>query len=248
MRLLTLQIIAVGLFAGAAGAGPTQDEARKILAKAIEAQGGEEALNKYQAGTIKTKGHIEVLGGFDFTQEINFQLPNKVREELSFEINGQAIRTVVAYDGKKGAIEVNGKKIPDNDKITESLRDGVQLLEVGKLVPLKGKAYELMTVGEAQVNGKPAVGIRASKKGQRDVTLYFDKETHLLAKLEQRTVDAQSGQEVDQERIFTEYQKVNGVPMPKRVIVNRDGKKFLEAEVTDFQQFEKLDDGMFTLP
>src|SRR5437660_1549913 len=86
MRLLTLQIIAVGLFAGAAGAGPTQDEARAILAKAIQAQGGEEALTKYQAGTIKAKGHIEILGGFDFTQEISYQLPNKMREEVSFEI------------------------------------------------------------------------------------------------------------------------------------------------------------------
>src|SRR5207302_7326086 len=126
------------------------------------------------------------------------------------------------------------KKLPADDKLAEQLKEGAQMLAVFKLYPLKSKEYELSAIGAAQVNGKPALGIRTSKKGARDISMYFDKETGLLAKIEHRTVDFMSGQEVTEERIITEYQKVDGVPQFKKVLVNRDGKKFLEGEVVEF--------------
>ena len=55
MRLLSIPIAAL-LFAGLA-LGQTQDEARGLLDKAIKAHGGEEALKKYKAGTIKLLAH-----------------------------------------------------------------------------------------------------------------------------------------------------------------------------------------------
>jgi hypothetical protein len=240
--------MAVLLFVGAAGATQGQDEARAILDRAIKAEGGEEVLKKYQAAIIKTKGRLEILGGLEINQEISYQLPNKFREEVTFDINGMAFRSITVFDGTKGAIEVNGKKLPDDEKILQALKDAAQSLEVYTLVPLKGTAFELTAVGEAQVNGKPAVGLRASKKGQKDITLYFDKATYLVAKVEQRTLDPMSGQEVDQERIITEYQNIDGRPVAKRVVINRDGKKFLEAELLEMKRLEKLDAGMFTLP
>jgi hypothetical protein len=248
MRLYLLPAMAVGLFAVAAGAGQGQDEVRAILDKAIKAQGGEEFLIKYKAGVIKTKAHVEVAGGLDITQEISYQLPDKFRDEQSFDVNGTAVKIVTVFNGTKAAIEVNGKKLPDDEKLLEAIKDGVNAMQVLNLVPLKGKDFELTAVGEAQVNGKPAVGIRASKKGQRDMTAYFDKATYLLVKVEQRTVDPMGGQEIDQERIITEFATVDGRPQPKKIVINRDGKKFLEGEALEVKHFERLDDGMFTLP
>ena len=54
--------------------------------------------------------------------------------------------------------------------------------------------------------------------------------------------------EITQERIITEYKKIDGLPQPSKITVNRDGKKFLEAEMTEYKQFEKLGDEMFTVP
>jgi hypothetical protein len=245
MRRLTIPITAVLLFAGVSWAG--QDEARAILEKAIKAHGGEEVLRKHPATIIKAKGKMELFDGVEIQQTIAFQQPNKFRNELSFTINGMEIRTVGVYDGKKAAIEVNGKKA-DFDKLDEAFRDAAVLINAFELYPLKDKSYELTAVGEVQVNGKPAIGIRAAKKGQRDVTLYFDKTTHLLARAEHRTVDVMSGQEVTEERIITDYKKVDGIPTPMKGIINRDGKKFMEAEVIEYKTFEKLDDSQFTLP
>jgi hypothetical protein len=248
MRLCALQLVAAGLFVGLASAQDGQNEARAIVEKAIKAHGGEAYLKKYAAATLKIKGHLEILGGFDLTQEMRFQLPDKFRQDSEFEIMGQQIRSSVIYNAGKAHLEVNGQKVDMGDKLVESLKDGTRLMVAGKLVPLRDKGYELSVVGEADVNGKPAVGVRVVKEGQRDVILYFDKKTSLIAKMEHRTVDPMSEQELTEERIITEYHKVDGVPEPKKILINRDSKKFLEAEVVEMKLHEKLDDGDFKLP
>jgi len=111
---------------------------------------------------------------------------------------------------------------------------------------LKDKKYEVTLFGEAKVEEKPAVGVRVSAKGQKDITLFFDTKTGLLAKIEHRTVEAGTGAEVNEERIILEYGKdKDGIPIPKKVLVKHDGKTFIEAESTEFAYVEKIDDSEF---
>ena len=42
---------------------------------------------------------------------------------------------------------------------------------------MKEKGYELSLIGEDKVEGKKVVGVRVSKKDQKDISLYFDAET-----------------------------------------------------------------------
>src|SRR5437016_3102742 len=107
MRRLSIHLGVFGLLcATAALGGPAlgqgQDEARAILDKAIKAHGGEDVLRKHKAGTIKNKGRLEILNGVDIMQEISFCLPDKFREEMSFDANGMAIRIVTVFNGGKG--------------------------------------------------------------------------------------------------------------------------------------------------
>ena len=248
MRRLAMLLVMAGLFVGLANAQDGQPEARAVLDKAITAHGGEAYLNKYHAATIKTKGRLEILGGFDFTQDMSYQMPDKFRDDLEFEVMGMKFRTLTVYNAGKAGLEINGKKLDMGKKLDDALKEATQLLEAGRLVGLRGKGYELSIVGDADVNGKPAVGIRVTKKDQRDYNLYFDKKTGLLAKTERRAIDLQSDQEMTEERIVTEYHKVEGVQHPKKMVINRDGKKFLEAEVVEIREFEKLDEGMFKVP
>src|SRR5262249_51469496 len=133
-----------------------------------------------------------------------------------------------------------------SDELKEAILDVRHVLEIGQLVVLQGKKYELNLIGDDKVEGKKVVGIRVSAKNQKDVNLFFDKETGLLAKIEYRTVDPTNGNEVGEERIVTEYMKdKNGVPVPKKVLVKRDGKLLMDAEVVEFEQLEKLDDSVF---
>ena len=52
--------------------------------------------------------------------------------------------------------------------------------------------------------------MRVSVKDKKDVSLYFDKETGLLAKMEYRGSDPGTGKEINEERIITEYEQEQG--------------------------------------
>ncbi len=224
------------------------DEPKDILEKAIKAHGGAEVLTKNKAAQVKAKGKIDVpgVGEVEFTQETAYMIPNKFKESLELKVAGQNISILTLVNGDKMSIEVNGKEIDVDDKVKDALKAVGPLLQIGRLVPLRDKKYELSIIGDDKVEGKKVVGIRVSAKDQKDVSAYFDKETGLLTKLEYRTVDVGSGNEINEERIITEYSKNKaGIPQPKTVLIKRDGKKFLEAEVLEMNMLEKLDDSEF---
>jgi hypothetical protein len=60
-------------------------------------------------------------------------------------------------------------------KLAEAHQDHAHLMQVLRLVPLRDKAYELKAAGEIKVDGKPAVGLWVGTKGQKEITLFFDK-------------------------------------------------------------------------
>jgi hypothetical protein len=231
-------------------AGARADDAAKaVIAKAIKAHGGEEAQTKYKASQTKAKGKIELLGGLEFTQESSYMLPDKFKEVVDMEVMGQQVHVVSIFNGDKVSIEANGQDVPVEDKVKDALKDTIYSMKVGRLVPLiKEKGFELTSLGEVKVNDKPAAGVLIKSKGHKDISLFFDKKTGLLAKVEHRTVDPMSGNEITEERIITEYSKTDGVPTPKKVTVKHDGNKYMEAEIVETKRLEKLEDSEFAKP
>jgi hypothetical protein len=242
-------VMSAGLLLGLAWSARAQDDgSRALLESAIKAAGGAERIEKFQGVRLKLKGRIEILSGADFTQDAAYQVPDKFRQEMEMDLNGQKIMVVTSYDGKTGSIQVNGKKLPPDEKIFGTLKEGAYQAQVARLLPLRDKSYTLSTLGESQVNGKPVLGLRVEKKDYPDVNLFFDKASQRLLKLEHRTRDLMSGQEVTEERLITEYQVVDGIPIAKKVEVIRDGKRFLEAETLDVKFVERIDDSEFAAP
>jgi hypothetical protein len=248
MTRVLVPMLSVAVLA-AAGPRATAQEPKDLIAKGIKAHGGEEALTKYQAATMKNKGTIDLpgVGKIEFTQEVSYMLPDKFRDSTDLTINGMNISVLTLVNGDTISLELNGNKMDPPEAAKTALKDVRHLLKVGRLVPLvKEKGYEFAPIGEAVVEGKPAVGVRVSAKDRKDVSLYFDKETGLLAKLEHRTAKAGTGEEVTEERIIVGYQKTKqDLPIPKKVIVKHDGTTFLEVEVQEADFLEKIDDGQF---
>src|SRR5262249_21770538 len=107
----------------------------------------------------------------------------------------------------------------------------------------------LASLGDVKVNDKPAVGIRVSEKGFRDVNLFFDKDKSLLVKIETVVKDQMTGgKEETQEEILSDYKETNGVLQPMELVINRDGKKYVDGEITEFEPKEKIDDAVFAKP
>jgi hypothetical protein len=70
----------------------------------------------------------------------------------------------------------------------------------------------------------------------------------LLVKIESRAMDFMTMQEVGQEMILSDYKEHEGFQSPRMLVINREGKKFLEREVTDFRIVDKIDDSVFAKP
>jgi hypothetical protein len=51
--------------------------------------------------------------------------------------------------------------------------------------------------------------------------------------------------EVAQEQFPRDYKDQAGTKYPSKSLVNQDGKKFMEIEVTEYKGLEKLDDSVF---
>jgi hypothetical protein len=112
----------------------------------------------------------------------------------------------------------------------------------------KDMLFDLSALPEIQVEGKAAVGVRVRSRGHKDINLYFDKKTYLLVKVQRRMDDQISPEEVNEERFLTEYQDVQGIKTPKKCVVFRDGKKYLDMEVVEAKYLEKVDDREFVKP
>jgi outer membrane lipoprotein-sorting protein len=230
-------------------------DAMAVLDKAIKALGGEAKLKTVKAATWKGKGKFYGLGGegIDYTGDWAFHGAQKYRVILDVELMGQKFRQTIVVNGDKGWIKNNDMVMPmDKDMLAEQ-KEQLYANWIGFVNPLvlKEKTFELSPIGEIKIDNRTAVGIRAASKGHRDLNLYFDKETYLPLKCEWRVKDlqgVQGGKEVTQEVFPSDYQDVDGLKIAVKVLVKWDGKKYVEAELSDLKNEEKLDDSVFAEP
>ncbi|MBN9117863.1 MAG: hypothetical protein J0I06_01620 [Planctomycetes bacterium] len=238
-------VLAVGCPARADDAA----EARKLVEKAVKAHGGQEKLDKLPGTSLKFKGTFHGQGdGIPTTGEISAQGPDKQRIDIEVEAGGQKFPIVIVVAGDKGWTKI-GKETTefDKDKLAEA-KEQAYAAWVWTLAPLKDKQVTLATVGEIKVGDRPALGVKVSSKGHRDVDLYFDKETGLLVKTETVVKDDTSGQEVTEESFPGEYKEVQGTKQAHKFLVKRNGKLHVEGEVTGIELSEKLDASLFEKP
>ena len=116
------------------------------------------------------------------------------------------------------------------------------------LTPLKDKDIKLSPLGEIKINDRPAVGIKIIKKNHPDVDLYFDKQTHRPVQCELRTKEPEAGQEAAGAWLFSDFKDMGGVQHATRLVLNRDGKKILEIEISEVKPEDKVDDDTFAKP
>jgi hypothetical protein len=248
-RIVCLATVLALAVAGAARADE-QADMRKVIDKAIKAAGGEEKLAKYKAATFKDKGKFYGMGeGIAYTGEFAVQQPDKIR--IRIEGGGDTKFVFVrVFNGEKLWTKLgdNTQEVTDKDEIAEA-KENSYATWVTSLVPLKDKGFTLASLGEVKVHDKPAVGVRVSHKGHRDVNLFFDKDKGLLVKSETVVKDFMAGgKEFTQETLYENYKESGGVQRAMKLVINRNGEKYIESEVTEFEPKEKLEDAEFAKP
>jgi hypothetical protein len=244
-------VLALGVVVGVSVPVRADDaaDARAIVEKAIKAQGGLEKLSKFKAHSIKFKGDFHGMGqAIPMTGEITTQGNDKVKLDAEVEAGGMKFRVINVLAGDKGWNKVGDMLMDlDKDQIAEA-REQAYAGWLATLVPLLDKGIKLSTIGESEIENKPAMGVKVKSEGHRDVDLYFDKASGLLVKFEHRVKDEGSGQEVTEENFSSNYKDVEGTKQPMKFLAKRDGKLFLEGEITEYLLLEKVDENTFAKP
>jgi hypothetical protein len=230
------------VWSGVAWSGEDADP-RAIVAQAIKAMGGEKNLAKHKAVTWSAKGTYYGMGdGLPYTGKYAVRVPNHFR----MEIEGVFI---IVFAGDKGWIHAGGDTKEMTDEQFGVQKNDVRAEGITSILPLKDKAFTLTSLPEIKVDDRPALGIKVTRKEYPEVKLYFDKKTHLLVKSEWRTKAAeQKFKEVTAESYYSKYQEIDGAQVPTRMVMKRDGKLFVEADVSDYKAVGKLDDSVFAKP
>jgi hypothetical protein len=246
MRLASLPLLSLAMFVSAAFA-EDQPGARAIVDKAIEASGGAKKLAQFNSESFSEKGTYYGMGdGLPYTGKYCFRWPDHVRVEIE-----GVFTTVVAGDkgwvkSEQGLTEMSKEQL-DNEK--RNLHGGY----VASLLPLSDAAYTLTKVADAEIEGRPAFGVRVSKQGMPDVTLYFDKRSGLVVRCDEvvRPTPNEVGKEkgeVKQETYLSGYKEFSGCKLPTKIVVKREGKLYVDAEMTDMKPVDKFDDTVFSKP
>jgi hypothetical protein len=243
-RSLCFLIAAILAFAAdAAFPADGQQQVRAIIARAIEAHGGAERLGNLPAQTWEESGTYYGMGqSTPYRASIAAHYPRRVK------IAVENLYTA-AIDGDRAWMTVGGQTRDWRKELLDNRREEQYAEWLTTLLPLRDKKFRLVSHDDAIVETRPAAGVRVSWKDNRGMTLYFDKESGLLVKTEQRVhSQEQQGQEVMQEIIFLEFEDVQGVKSPRKTVTRRDGRQFRETTRTEMKRLERLDDNLFDRP
>jgi hypothetical protein len=247
MRRILGVACAIALLASGSPIRAADDEAklRAVIDKALKAHGGADNLKKFKALVAKSKGTFYGMGeGIEYTEEMSIQYPNQMR----IDIEASNFKFTQIFDKDKGwrKINDNTEELP-KEEVAEA-REQMYAATVANLAVLQDKSYKLSPVGEAKVGDRAAVGVRVEHEGHRPVNLFFDKVNGLLLKTETTGKDTRNDKEFTSEELFGDYKKAGELMVAHKLTVNRDGKKYVEAEITECKPSEKLDDNVFAKP
>jgi len=251
MRKVLFPALGVGLLlAWGPGAQAGQDESRALIEKAIKARVGKGKLPTVKAIQLKAKGKAYGDMEVELTIDVSAQPPDKQRAVIEIQVNNMNFTLTQVVNGKKGWKRFLDKTEALDAEEMKEVAQKAHVEQVTGLLVLKEKGYKFSPLGELKVKDKDAVGVQVTRKGFRDVNLYFDKKSHVLLKAQYRAIDDFSKNEVDQEKFFLAYKDVGGgFKVASKLEIHNDGKKAAEIEVTEATILDTpLDASVFAKP
>lgn len=220
-----------------------QQDVQEIIKKAVEAQGGKEALTKAQQFKRTSSGTIFFGQAQNFTDELIAALPGKIKLDIKLDTKENLL---MCLEGEAGWSIASGFPIDlSKEKIVE-LKEESYFLQVTNLVSLLEPSSTLTSLGESKLMNKSVMGVKVSLAGGSEVSLYFDKETNLLTKAERKA--KQAGVEILKGVQYSDYQTFGAVKFATKETHFLGGNKFVENKNISYTILEKVDASVFKKP
>ncbi len=231
------------LFAAPAAAQDADPAA--VVRKAVDAAGGAAALAKLPAAKVVASGSLFSGGtAVPVLAEQVYHLPGRSRLVVKLVTKEQPVEVLNVVNGAKVKYTINGAPVPVTDVAAKELQDAAAALEIGHLTPLLDPKRFTLKAEKAGKGADPdRVGVVATAKGGDEFRLGFDKTTGHLVRLSRKAFDPSTGKTVEQEQVFSAF-KPFGTPAlvrPTKVVVFKDGAKFLELTTDALTPLETVD-------
>lgn len=193
----------------------------EIIARFVEALGGEDALRAYTSAT--TKGAFEMPAmGMSGDMTISQAAPDKMAVEIDFPGMGQSSQ---GYNGEIGWAEdaMQGPRLVEGEMLEQTKRDGRfnAELEYDELYP------EQTTAGETEWNGQAAYQVDLVDPSGNDASHYFAKDSGLLIGMEMTQTSEMGTADITVN--VSDYKDFGGVMIPTSSVMSMMGMEIVQT-------------------
>jgi hypothetical protein len=208
-----------------------------LLARYVDALGGESALRKHESSTRKGKMSIAAMG-MEGSSTVLAAAPDKI--VMNIETGMGAMNQ--GYNGEVGW--------SDNPMTGATVLDGEQLSNMKQqadyYMPLNyPKHYSTMeTVEEVDWNGTPAYKVKVVSSTGRESSHFFDKTTGLLLGIQ--GIQAGPMGESEVKIAFSDYKDFGGVKIPAKTLLDVQGMQI--EQTVETVTFNDVDPAAFEPP
>lgn len=213
---MPIRHLVAALLLGSAAIPAAAQDAQSLVAKNLEARGGEAALSAIKS--IQFKGRSIAPGGFELTYEETRDRTGPSAAAGRVDLTIQGLDLIQAYDGHGDGWRINpfqGRKDPEKMSSDEarSMADGA-LIE-GPLLASLHDGSRVEYLGRDDFEGTSAYKLRVTQKDGDQFTYWLDPDTYLEIKVDETR--KLRGAEVTNETSLGDYEKVAGVYFPMSV-------------------------------
>jgi hypothetical protein len=190
-------------------------DARSLVAKNLEARGGETALAAIKS--IRFEGRTIFPGDFELTyKETRAQVGEAAATRLDLTVQG--LDLVQAYDGRGDAWKINpfqGRKDAEKMSSDEAREMADSALIEGPLLASRTDGSQVQYLGRDDFDGTLAYKLKVTQKDGDQFTYWLDPDTFLEIKVEEtRTI---RGATHTTEAELGDYEKVAGIYFPMSI-------------------------------
>ena len=222
-------------------------KAQKLIDGRIKAIGGPKVLKKTSKIIFEDEGLYHGMGqGQPYAGR--FIADYGKTSKFRFEILNAFIQV---YDGKKAWFSFMDNTSELEGTALKAIAEMTATNYIISMVPLAkpNKEYKLSLAGSQKVDGEDCEGVNVSRKGTPEVTLFFSKKTGLLGKSSTTARASEQGyKEVVEESVYSDYEVHDGVKMPTKVAIFRDGKKYVDSKLRSVKFPSAIEDSEFEKP
>jgi hypothetical protein len=245
-------------------------EITAIIEKAINAVGGRDAINQFRSFKAVYRESGKKNGtAFSDRVTIYMQLPDKIRldreipnEPKALRLFGQPVVSLtvnqgqpdhnilcVTGDGSWGIIQTPAGVVqqPVPQVVETTLRDNLYLSECTTFIPLLGPDYTLEKLADPSAVPYGAVAIKVHKAGKADVTLFFDKDSGFLLRLDFEEKN-ENGSTIHESIRYVEHHYYSGLLCPKVSTFTTDSNISCTSETESLEPMGPYYGNVFSAP